>query len=292
MPLLVSLQEFPQFGSGNYGDGNGVIVHGYPGGDSEYSSLQTKLQKRLTSHFTMLGGFTWAKLITDDGNPPLGFVGSHLGRASGLERTSNTSTRSAPRTSTQFTGQASYDLPFGKDRAVNLHGVRKRLPRRVDNKRHLLLEQRYSDCLARRRSPLLLLQPAAESHLQPGRQRAAHSNAWFNPDCFAFPATNSCRNRSRLSGRCAPWEQTTWICPSTRFQIRKPRTIRIEVSSYNVANRPQFGMPVVPDLTNARYRLGSRRSGFGPSGQPSTHHASFSSPRGSRSDTTTPASPL
>ena len=79
VPLFVALQEFPQFGSGNYGDGNGVIVHGYPGGDSEYSSLQTKLQKRLTSHFAMLASFTWAKLITDDGNPPLGFVGSHLG---------------------------------------------------------------------------------------------------------------------------------------------------------------------------------------------------------------------
>ena len=48
VPLWVSLQEFPQFGNGNYGSGNGVIVHGYPGGDSEYSSLQTKVQKRLT----------------------------------------------------------------------------------------------------------------------------------------------------------------------------------------------------------------------------------------------------
>ena len=55
------------------------IVHGYPGGDSEYSSLQTKVQKRLTNHFTTLASFTWAKLMTDDGNPPLGFVGFHFG---------------------------------------------------------------------------------------------------------------------------------------------------------------------------------------------------------------------
>ena len=32
-----------------------------------------------THHFTPLASFTWAKLMTDDGNPPLGFVGSHLG---------------------------------------------------------------------------------------------------------------------------------------------------------------------------------------------------------------------
>ncbi len=47
VPLWVSLQQFPQYGNGNYGSGNGVVVHGYPGGDSEYSSLQTKVQKRL-----------------------------------------------------------------------------------------------------------------------------------------------------------------------------------------------------------------------------------------------------
>jgi len=59
--------------------GTGVGTSGYPAGDSEYSSLQTKVQKRLTGHFTTLATFTWSKLITDDGNPPLGFVGSHNG---------------------------------------------------------------------------------------------------------------------------------------------------------------------------------------------------------------------
>ena len=79
VPLWVSLQQYPQFGNGNYGAGNGVNVNGYPGGDSEYSSLQTKVQKRLTNHFTTLASFTWGKIMTDDGNPPLGFVGSHAG---------------------------------------------------------------------------------------------------------------------------------------------------------------------------------------------------------------------
>ena len=37
VPLWVSLQPYPQFGNGNYGDGNGVVVHAYPGGDSEYA---------------------------------------------------------------------------------------------------------------------------------------------------------------------------------------------------------------------------------------------------------------
>jgi hypothetical protein len=56
VPLWYTLEKYPQFGSGNYG--SGVGVNGYPGGDSEYSSLQTKVQKRLTGHFTTLATFT------------------------------------------------------------------------------------------------------------------------------------------------------------------------------------------------------------------------------------------
>ncbi len=32
VPLWVSLQQFPQFGTGNYGAGNGININGYPGG--------------------------------------------------------------------------------------------------------------------------------------------------------------------------------------------------------------------------------------------------------------------
>ena len=55
------------------------MVNGYPGGDSDYSSLQTKVQKRMTKHFTTLASFTWAKLMSDDSRNPLDFVGSHGG---------------------------------------------------------------------------------------------------------------------------------------------------------------------------------------------------------------------
>jgi hypothetical protein len=123
VPLWASLQQFPQFGSGSYGDGNGVLVHGFPGGDSEYSSLQTKVQKRLTSHFTTLATFTWAKLMTDDGNPPLGFVGSHLGAPQDWKDMQYEHSVSPQDVKYQFTGEASYDLPVGRGRAVNLSGI-------------------------------------------------------------------------------------------------------------------------------------------------------------------------
>ena len=100
------------------------VVNGYPGGDSEYSSLQTKVQKRLTGHFTTLSTFTWGKIMTDDGNPPLRFVGSHYGGASGLEEICGYEHSISPQdVKYQFTGQVSYDLPVGKGQRVNLNGV-------------------------------------------------------------------------------------------------------------------------------------------------------------------------
>src|SRR5579863_9754592 len=123
VPLWVSLQKYPQFGSGNYGAGQGVVVHGYPAGDSEYSSLQTKVQKRLTDHFTTLATFTWGKILTDDGNPPLGFVGTHTGGAQDFRNLRLEHSISPQDVKYQFTGEVSYDLPVGKGRAVNLSGI-------------------------------------------------------------------------------------------------------------------------------------------------------------------------
>src|SRR6202035_6140789 len=111
------------FGNGNYGAGNGVNLNGYPGGDSEYNSLQTKVQKRLTNHFTTLATFTWGKIMTDDGNPPLYFVGSHLGSAQDWRNLRYEHSVSPQDVKYQFTAQASYDLPVGKGRALNLNGV-------------------------------------------------------------------------------------------------------------------------------------------------------------------------
>ncbi|HEY3827266.1 MAG TPA: carboxypeptidase regulatory-like domain-containing protein, partial [Bryobacteraceae bacterium] len=123
VPLFVAVQPYPQFGNGSYGAGNGINLSGYARGDSDYSSLQMKLQKRLTNHFTALSSFTWAKLITDDGNPPLGFVGSHLGAPQDWKNLQYEHSVSPQDVKYQFTGEASYDLPVGKDRAIRLNGV-------------------------------------------------------------------------------------------------------------------------------------------------------------------------
>jgi Carboxypeptidase regulatory-like domain/TonB-dependent Receptor Plug Domain len=264
VPLFISLQEFPQFGSGNYGDGNGVIVNGYPAGDSEYSSLQTKLQKRLTSHVSMLAGFTWAKLITDDGNPPLGFVGSHLGAPQDWKNLQYEHAVSPQDIRRQFTGQASYDLPFGPGRAVDLRGVSNAFLGEWTVNGIFYWSSGIPVASPVVGAPFSYFNQRPDLTCNPGLNAPHTATAWFNPNCFAFPATQFVPGTAPayLDSVRAMGANNVDLSVYKNFQIREAMAIRIEVSSYNVANRPQFGMPLVPDITTTM-SLGQQASGFG-----------------------------
>jgi hypothetical protein len=251
VPLWVSLQEFPQFGNGGYGAGNGVIVHGYPGGDSEYSSLQTKLQKRLTHHFTMLATFTWAKLVTDDGNPPLGFVGSHNGSAQDWKDPQFEHSVSPQDVKYQFTGQASYDLPVGKGRALNLGGLG-----------DALLGGWTGNVIAYISSGVPVASPGVGAGFayfnqrpdltcEPGTRAPHTANTWFNYNCFSIPASPYVAGNAPdyLDHVRTMGAQDFDLSVYKRFSLGKEREFRIEVSSYNIANRAQLGMPNVPSIT-------------------------------------------
>ena len=189
VPLWASVQPYPQFGNGNYGAGNGVIVHGYPGGDSDYSSLQTKVQKRLTHHFTTLASFTWAKLMTDDGNPPLGFVGTHLGGPQDAKNLNLEHSISPQDVKYQFTGEVSYDLPVGKGRAMNLNGVG-----------DAVLGGWTANLIAYLSTGVPIASPVVGAGIAYFNQRpeqtcnpasgAPHTaTTWFNYNCFAIPSS-------------------------------------------------------------------------------------------------------
>ena len=251
VPLWVAVQEFPQFGNGSYGAGNGVNVHGYPGGDSEYDSLQMKLQKRLTSHFTTLSSFTWAKLITDDGNPPLGFVGSHLGAPQDWKDMQYEHSVSPQDVKYQFTGSASYDLPFGKDRAVQLNGVT-----------NAILGGWTGNGIFYWSSGIPIASPlvgAATSYFNqrpdltcdPSKGAPHTAAAWFNPNCFANPASPFVAGSAPayLDHVRTMGAKDLDLTVFKAFSFGEVRQLRFEASSYNVTNRAQFGMPNVPSTT-------------------------------------------
>ena len=264
VPLWVSLQQAPQFGSGNYGSGNGVIVHGYPAGDSDYSSLQTKVQKRLTKHFTSLASFTWAKLITDDGNPPLGFVGSHLGVAQDWKNLSYEHAVSPQDVKYQFTGQASYDLPVGKGRALDLHGVG-----------NAVLGGWTANGILYLSTGVPIASPLVGAGISYFNQRpnltcdpskgAPHTAAnWFNPGCFAIPASPFVPGSAPayLDHVRTMGANDVDLTIFKRFLLGGERQLRFEASSYNIANRPQFGAPDVPSITAVQTQP-SEASAFG-----------------------------
>jgi len=251
-PLFVSLQRYPQFGNGSYGAGNGVLVHGYPAGDSEYSSLQTKLQKRLTKHFTTLASFTWAKLMTDDGNPPLGFVGFHAGAPQDAQNLNLEHSVSPQDVKYQFSWVTSYDLPVGRGRALNLHGAP-----------DVILGGWTTNFIAYASTGVPIASPIVAANTSYFNQRAdltcdpsqgaPHTAAhWFLSNCFALPSSPFVAGNAPayLDHVRTMGAKDVDVSLYKSLHLGGERELRFDISAFNIANRAQFGAPGVPSLTN------------------------------------------
>jgi hypothetical protein len=263
VPLWVSLQPYPQFGNGGYGGGNGVNVHGYPGGDSDYSSLQTKLQKRLTQHFTTLVSFTWAKLMTDDGNPPLSFVGSHLGAPQDWKDMRYEHSVSPQDVKYQFTGQASYDLPIGNGRAVNLGGAADAILGGWTVNGILYLSTGVPVASPISGVPVSYFNQRADMLCDPKHGAPHTATTWFNYNCFNVPGVPPGEMDPTKANPFVPGTAPAYLDQVRTMgannldmslyktlSFRETMHLRFEVSSYNLANRKQFGMPNVPDIVS------------------------------------------
>lgn len=258
VPLWVSLQKYPQFGNGSYGSGNGVLVYGYPGGDSSYHSLQTKVQKRLTSYFTTLASFTWAKLMTDDGNPPLGFVGSHLGSAQDWRDLKYEHSVSPQDVKYQFTGQVSYDLPLGKGRAVNLNGISNSIFGGWTTGAILYLGSGIPIPAPTVGAPVSYFAQRADMTCNPAKGAPHTAATWFNYNCFSAPSSPFVPGNAPayLDSVRTMGAKDLDIQLYKEFPITESKKIRFDMSCYNVANRKQLGMPNVPTLTDVATQEG------------------------------------
>ena len=260
VPLWVALQPFPQFGNGSYGSGNGVNVNGYPGGDSEYSSLQTKLQKRLTSHFTTLATFTWGKIMTDDGNPPLGFVGTHYGGAQDWKDLQYEHSIGPQDVKYQFSGDVSYDLPVGKGQLVDLTGFSNAaLGGWTVNAIGYLSTGVPIASPGSGTSPSYFNQ-RADMICNPGAHAPHTITTWFNDNCFAIPGTENGGAPNPFVPGTAPDYLDNVRTRGAReldlsvfkaFKFSETKELRFDVSAYNVSNTPQFGYPSVPSIVGA-----------------------------------------
>jgi hypothetical protein len=84
--------------------------------DSQYNSLQAKIEKRMSHGWNLLGTYTWAHAL-DDGNTPLGSSGDAGQQNYNLIPIKNDWSQSAFDTRQRFTFNALYEFPFGKGKA-------------------------------------------------------------------------------------------------------------------------------------------------------------------------------
>jgi hypothetical protein len=258
VPRYVSLEKYPQFGNG--APNVGVGVHGNPLGDSEYSSLQTKVQKRLTGHFTTLATFTWAKLMTDDGNPPLGFVGTHNGLAQDWRNLQYEHSISPQDLKYSATGQVSYDLPVGKGQAVNLNGFANAIAGGWTVNGILYLSTGVPIASPTSGTPNTPFTQRADMVCNPASGAPHTTAAWFNVSCFAQPGTENGGTANLYIPGTAPAYLDNVRTRGARdldlsiyktFKFTETKALRFDISGYNMTNFAQYGYPSVPSVVGA-----------------------------------------
>jgi hypothetical protein len=258
VPLWVALQQFPQFGQDGGCCGSGVTIHGYPGGDSEYNSLQTKLQKRLTAHFTTLTTFTWGKIMSDDGNPPLGFVGFHAGAAQDWKNLNYEHSVSPQDVKYQFTSQVSYDLPVGKGRALNLSGPANQALGGWTINGVLYLSDGVPIASPGVGAGTSYFNQRTNLSCNPAVGAPHTASQWFLPNCFTNPASPFVAGTAPayLGNVRTMGADELDVSLFKNFSLGKERDLRLEFSSYNIANKPQFSAPNVSSLGSGYVNFG------------------------------------
>ncbi len=221
-------------------------MNGYPAADSSYNSLQTKIEKRLTNHFTTIASFTWGKLMTNASQTPLGFVGYHSAGPQDWRNLNLERALSSQDVKLQFNLQASYDLPIGKGRAINLHGVS-----------NSLLGGWTLNTIVYFSDGVPIAAPTGTGNpyfnqrvdllCDPSRGALRTADQWFNYSCFGQPT-------SQFRAGTAPAYLSTIRTDGAHqadvsmykvFALPREQNIRFEVSAYNVTNTVQFGYPNV-----------------------------------------------
>jgi hypothetical protein len=91
-------------------------------GNSDYNSLQTKLQKRITHGLDFAANYTWAHALDDSGNPLGNGIGAY--RNSSIIPIRQDLTDSGFDTRHRFTFNGFYQLPFGRGQAYLSHSPR------------------------------------------------------------------------------------------------------------------------------------------------------------------------
>ena len=243
LPFYYSLMPYPQFSPGYDG---GVGVNGFAGGDSEYSSLQTKLEKHMSHHVSSITSFTWGKIMSNDSQSPLGFVGAHAGAPQDWRDLRYEHAVSPQDVKLQFNSQISWDLPIGRGRALNLNGLANNLLGGWTLNGIVFLSD--GNPIA---SPVgtgdIYFNQRVDLTCDPSQHAPRTVQQWFTPACFSQPKSDFLPGTAPAylsSVRTAGAHDLDTSVYKT-FALPHERSIRLEVAAFNTTNSVQFAGPNV-----------------------------------------------
>jgi Carboxypeptidase regulatory-like domain len=239
------LLPFPQF--------TGVTMSGASFyGASRYDSLQLKVERRWANGFSVLGSFTWSKLMDNVNATTTGFPGGNYS-GGGIQDWDNLAAAWSPsvmHTPQYLAVSSMYELPFGKGR--------KWLNNRTVTEYVLGGWQLNGIFTAISGSPLQIPM-AANTLFNNGGTQLANWNGqdpsgrgpikdrldqYFNVDAFSDPGAFTYGNAPRTFGNLlSPGVLNLDASVIKTFPIRRA-AFQFRFEAFNVFNHPQFGPPI------------------------------------------------
>jgi len=252
-----ALRIFPQYTGVTTG---GMMNHS---GNSTYHAAIIKVTKRFSGGLTLLGSYTWSKLLTDaDSSEPwiAGVVGAGVGAGSAQNHYNRAPEKSygVLDLTHMFKLTASYDLPFGTGKRFASQGIAK----------HVLGDWNLSTfTFAQSGYPMGVVDARYQNNLRAGTPRPnINTHDWrgsiagseFDPDKDNF------YNPSSFTGRTNPFADPFGNAPRLLGATRMFPTIRTNIA---VARKIRFRERVSADLRLDVFDLWNQKTWNRPSSQ-------------------------
>jgi hypothetical protein len=239
------LRPYPQFTGVTVGNGSSF-------GASVYNALEVRLERRFANGFSMLGSYTWSKLMDNIPASETGFPGGSFA-GGGIQDWNNLHAEWAPATfdTTHYLAiNALYELPFGhKKRFFNsskvadyiiggwqLNGITtltSGTPQEVFTASNTLFNYGGTQ-----RANWNGKNPSGHGPI------AKRLNNYFNVDNFSAPAPFTYGNSARtLSALRSPGFVSTDLSGIKRIPIHEQWNAEFRAEAFNLFNHPQFGPP-------------------------------------------------
>jgi len=234
-------------------------------GDSTYHSLQVKIEKRFHSGGTVLGAYTFSKILSNAET-----LTTWLDSPTGVAGIQNWYDLSSEKALSSFDSRQRltisyvYDLPFGKGQKFlpGVSGLADRLVSGWGINGLTTFQKGFPLGITATPNTTGLntgLRPNVTAGCQETISGSAQSriNQWFNTSCFSLPAPYTFGNESRTDPSLrGPGIANYDFAVFKRTAITERLKLEFRAEAFNIFNRVQFGQPNLQYTTAANSTFG------------------------------------